>query len=83
MWIIPGFFDALRKAAGEGLAEIPLTVSQAQEKGILLPFPVTEEETQLYSNEKSKEELGMKYLDFQEGMNRTYRAFRGVYGQRK
>ena len=22
-------------------------------------------------------------LDFQEGMNRTYRAFRGVYGQRK
>ena len=79
----PRFFDALRKAAGEGLAEIPLTVSQAQEKGILLPFPVTEEETQLYSNEKSKEELGMKYLDFQEGMNRTYRAFRGVYGQRK
>ena len=47
--------------------------------GNSLPFPVYEEETELYSNEKSKKELGMAYTSFQEGMKKTYRAFKGVF----
>ena len=47
--------------------------------GIPLPFPVTAEESELSSNEKSKRELGVCYISLQEGMARTYRAFKGVY----
>lgn len=59
---------------------IPMTVKEAAAQGIPLPFAVYEEETELYSNEKSKKELGMVYISFQEGMKKTYRAFKGVFG---
>ena len=73
------FFEALIKAADREVTEIQLTCGEASDKGIPLPFPVSEAETELYSNEKSRIELGMNYLDFAEGMMRTYRAFRGVF----
>lgn len=60
--------------------ELAVTVREALDKGIPLPFPVTEEESELYANEKSRTELGMNYISLQEGMARTYRAFKGVYG---
>lgn len=59
---------------------IQMTVQEAGAQGITLPFAVYEEETELYSNEKSKKELGMVYTSFQEGMKKTYRAFKGVFG---
>lgn len=61
------------------LAVIPMTVSQAQAQGIPLPFPVHAEETEMYSNEKSKRELGLGYTSLTEGITRTYRAFAGVF----
>lgn len=73
------FFEALIKAADREVTEILLTCGEASDQGIPLPFPVSEAETELYSNEKSRIELGMCYLDFAEGMTRTYRAFRGVF----
>ena len=60
-------------------AVIPMTVSQAQAQGIPLPFPVHAEETEMYSNEKSKRELGLGYTSLTEGITRTYRAFAGVF----
>lgn len=59
---------------------IQITVQEAMAQGIPLPFAVYEEETELYSNEKSKKELGMVYISFQEGMKKTYQAFKGVFG---
>lgn len=59
---------------------IQMTVQEATTQGIPLPFAVYEEETELYSNEKSKKELGMVYTSFQEGMKKTYQAFKGVFG---
>ena len=59
---------------------VPMTVSQAQAQGIPLPFPVSAEETEEYSNEKSKRELGLEYTSLTEGITRTYRAFAGVFG---
>jgi len=74
------FFEKLKNAADIPVEEIPFTVAEAQSQGIPLPFPLSEAESELCSNEKSKRELGMSYTDFQEGMARTYRAFKGVYG---
>lgn len=59
---------------------VQMTVQETMSRGIPLPFAVHEEETELYSNEKSKKELGMVYTSFQEGMKKTYQAFKGVFG---
>lgn len=69
------FFNCLKQAAGIELRQVPLTVEEAEENDFPLPFPVREEETELYSNEKSKRELGMVYTGFLAGMTKTYRAF--------
>lgn len=77
------FFRALKEAADpevvEKLQEIPISVDSAMAQQVPVPFPAREEETQLCANEKSKRELGLAYLDFKEGIRRTYRAFKNVY----
>ncbi len=79
------FFEALKRAAEPedltGLVEVPLTVDQAAVQGVPVPFPATVAETHLCDNRKGKTELGIIYTDFEEGMQRTYRAFRNVYMQ--
>lgn len=71
--------DMLQKAHGGAVRELPLTVEQAMRQGIPLPFAVRESETELYDNARSVQELGMTYTSFEEGMGRTYRAFRNVF----
>lgn len=75
------FYEALKEAAvgQDEFSELPVTADEAAAMGIPLPFPVTAEESEICSNEKSRRELGMEYLSFSEGMARTYRAFRNVY----
>lgn len=77
------FFATLKAAAGpedlEGLAEVPLTVDQAVSQGVPVPFPATAAETHLCDNTKGKRSLGVVYTEFEEGMRRTYKAFRNVY----
>lgn len=79
------FFETLRAVAQpedlQGLMEVPLTVAQAVSQGVPVPFPATAAETHLCDNEKGKRELSLEYTDFEEGMRRTYKAFRGVYIQ--
>lgn len=77
------FFHALKSAADpefeEELREIPITVEDAEAQSVPIPFPATAAETELCSGEKSIRELGMEYTDLQEGMRRTYRAFKNVF----
>lgn len=77
------FFTVLKKVTDpevtERLQEIPITVDSAMAQQIPVPFPAKEEETELCSNEKSKRELKLEYTDFEEGMRRTYNAFKHVY----
>lgn len=73
------FFEELKQASGENLREFPIRVSAAVDQGLPTPFPLTAEETELVSNEKSKEELGMVYTPFSEGMKKTYAAFRHIF----
>ena len=73
------FFDVLKSTADVEYEEINISVRQAAEQGLPVPFPATAGETELYSNEKGKEELRLVYTPFSEGMRRTYQAFKNVY----
>lgn len=74
------FCRELKGAADVEVREIPMTAEEAGSQGVPLPFPVTEAESLLCSNEKGKTQLGMSYISLGEGMGRTYRAFKNVYG---
>lgn len=63
------------------LTELPMTLAQAEERKIPVPFPATVRETELVSNKKSREELGMKYTPLHQGLLKTFRAFSRVYAQ--
>ena len=71
--------EELKKAADVDVTEIPMTAEEAAEKNIPLPFPVIQEESELYANDRSRQELGISYTGISEGMGKTYRAFKGVY----
>ncbi len=73
------FYEELRRVSDVETTVIPLSLEEALEHGIPIPFPAMEAETELYANEKSKRELGANYICFFEGMERTWRAFKGVY----
>ena len=73
------FYRALKTAADVEAETLPVTAAEAQRMGIPLPFPVTPEESELSSGEKGRRELGLAYISLEEGMARTYRAFKGVY----
>ena len=72
-------FECLKKVADVPFQEISMTVNQATEQNVPLPFPVTAEETELCSSAKSINELGINYTDLSEGMLKTYRAFKNVF----
>lgn len=73
------FYEGLKEASDVETEELLLSPGEADGQG-LLPFPAALAESELCSNEKSRRELGMTYLSFREGMARTYRAFKAVYG---
>ncbi|MBO5473458.1 MAG: NAD-dependent epimerase/dehydratase family protein [Lachnospiraceae bacterium] len=77
------FLETLKQAAEpevrESLQEIEMPVDVAMAQGVPVPFPASEEETELCGNQKSKDEIGMVYTDFGIGMQKTYRAFRNVW----
>lgn len=64
------FYDALKKSVNAEYKEIRMNVQSAIEQGAPTPFPLTKEETELYSNEKSKRELGLGYVSLVEGLSR-------------
>lgn len=73
------FFGTLKAIADVACEEIDVSVQQALERGLPVPFPATAAETELCSNEKGKKELGLTYTSFSEGMKKTYQAFKNVF----
>ena len=73
------FFNGLKSVIDVPVEELKLTVSEALAQNIPLPFPVNASETELYSNEKSIQELGLCYTSFSEGIEKTYNAFKHVF----
>ena len=73
------FFNGLKAVIDVSVEELELTVSEALAQNVPLPFPVNASETELYSNEKSVQELGLCYTSFSEGIEKTYNAFKHVF----
>lgn len=73
------FFTELQKVIDIPVEEISLTISEALEKNMPLPFPITADETELCSNKKSIIDLGIQYTPFSEGIQKTYNAFKNVF----
>lgn len=61
------------------IQQLPMKVQEAMAQGLPLPFPVTKEEMELYSNQRSRKELNITYTSLTEGIARTCKAFWGVY----
>ncbi len=64
------FYDALKNSIKAEYKEIRMNVKSAIEQGAPTPFPLAKEETELYSNEKSKRELELVYTSLTEGLGR-------------
>ncbi len=73
------FIETLRTAADRPFSTFFLTVEDSFREGVPLPFPLTAEESELFSGEKITRLLGLTYTPFREGMKKTFIAFRSVY----
>ena len=58
----------------------PVTVSQVFEQNLPLPFPLTEDESELFIAQKSKDLLGIHYTPLKTGLEKAYIAFKDGYG---
>lgn len=73
------FFEVLKKVSDRPFSMEEVTVNQAIEQNSPLPFPLTREETELYDGSKIVKELDFQYTPFEEGMKKTFQAFKNVY----
>ena len=73
------FMETLRAVSDRPFTTQSLTVEESFREGIPLPFPLTEEESELFSGEKITRTLDLNYTPFREGMEKTFIAFRRVY----
>jgi nucleoside-diphosphate-sugar epimerase len=73
------FYQSLKTASDIDCTEIPMTIQSAQAQNLPLPFPLNEMEAELADNTKSKLNLGMVYTSINEGMKKTYNAFKNVF----
>ena len=73
------FIETLRAVSDRPFTTYSLTVADSFREGVPLPFPLTSEESELFSGEKLTRLLGLSYTPFREGMEKTFRAFRSVY----
>lgn len=51
-------------------------LQEAKKGKVYLPFPITEEENEIYCGSKAEKELGIKYTSLFEGMEKTYNCFK-------
>ncbi len=73
------FYKALEQASNQSIEYIPMTIDQAIKHNYPLPFPVTQEETELYDGSLITQKLGLEYTSLKEGISKTYQAFLPVF----
>ncbi|MBD5544840.1 MAG: NAD-dependent epimerase/dehydratase family protein [Lachnospiraceae bacterium] len=73
------FFEVLKRVSDRPFVLQEITTKQAIKQNIPLPFPLTKEETELYDGGKIKKELAFEYTSFEEGMEKTFQAFKNVF----
>ncbi len=65
--------NALREATGVDFKELRLPVKDIISRGIPLPFPLTEKESQLYAGDLARS-LGVRHISLAEGLSHSYKA---------
>lgn len=74
------FMKVLNQVSDVPLRLQPISTEEAlkgaAEGNVFLPFPVTEEENEIYDGSKAERELGIKYTSLLEGMTKTYLCFK-------
>ena len=75
----PGFVETLRKVSDIPFRTEEITVQQAMEQRIPLPFPLLPEENELFDGSRICRELGLQYTPFAEGMIKAYQGFKSVF----
>ena len=73
------YIDTLRAVSDIPFALQAVTVKQALEENLPLPFPLTAEESELFDGGKLTRLLSFRYTPFLEGMEKTFRAFKSVF----
>lgn len=74
------FFETLIKIVGkENVMFRYLTVNKLLQENEFAPFPLTIEETELYDGSKITSECDFTYTSLEEGMKKTFNAFKNVY----
>ncbi len=73
------FIETLRLVSDRPFTTHSLTVEESFREGVPLPFPLTAEESELFSGERITRLLGVRYTPFKDGMEKTFIAFRSVY----
>lgn len=68
------YVKMLQKVSDIPVALEAIPMQLAITKNELVPFPLTKEENELYSGQKSMDELGINYTSLEEGMRKTFHA---------
>ncbi len=76
------FLDVLEEVSDIPFERTPITVREVIAQNIPLPFPLVEQEDELFDGSKITEQLGLEYSDFKEDMQLTWNAFKPVYEPR-
>lgn len=78
----PKYMKLLETVSDREFQTVNVTVNEVLRQRIPLPFPLTEEESELFDGSKIVRDLGFAYSDLKESMKLTFQAFRGVYEQK-
>lgn len=74
------FMQVLSKVSEVPVQLEPISMEEALKEAvegkIHLPFPVTENENEIYDGSKAERELGIKYTSLIDGMKKTYNCFK-------
>lgn len=70
-------FAELEKLSGKPVALAKMTLREAMERNIPIPFPTVMDE--LYSGQKFADTFDFSYSTFEEGFAKTYRSFHDVF----
>lgn len=73
------FSRILKEVADTKYNEVYLTDEELTASGIILPFPTKKQEVQIYNGDKAMEDFNFVYTFHDDGMKKTYNAFKYVY----
>lgn len=73
------FMETLQKVSDLPIKTYGVTVQQVIDRQLPLPFPLTPEEDEVFDGSRITSELGLQYTTFEDGMRKTYVAFKSVF----